>query len=515
VPVALLLDAGAPGLLGIGVTRGDAACMKYEAEMAFRTRGVTAALWAVLGAGACCALAGCAGQDESSRLADPSAAGGGARGEPLPAALAGLTPVCGGRIAPDGQLELPGKVEFEFYKAIFRDTSATTTMLQCAADFLTRNPKVTKLDVSVFMDDTGNPENSLHVSEARAQTIIRWLAQHGVQPERLAGRGFGPTHPLFPNDTPEHRLANRRAEFHVAEVDHVAATGAPGASAVATAPAAPTAAIAPVAPRDASPALIAATPQPSAYAVVIGIEKYGAGLPPPTGARSDAERIAKVFQTTLGIANEHIQVLLDDRATKGAIEGSLAWAKASTPAGGRLYFYFSGHGSPDATSGSSYIVPTDGDPRYLEATAISLRDVMTKLGQTKAHEVIAMIDSCFSGAGGRSVLPPGTRPIVRVKEEVAPPQSAVFSASGANEISGPVPGGSGGVFTSFLVQGLGQGEADINGGGQVSLAELVEWVSPRVTRAAKTDNRAQTPSLVTGRGLGPESVILEWGLPAH
>jgi outer membrane protein OmpA-like peptidoglycan-associated protein len=484
--------------------------MKYEAAMAFRMRGVTGS-WAILGVGAWCALAGCGG-DKSSPPADPSAV---ARSEPLPTALAGLSPVCGGRIGPDGQLELPGKVEFEFYKAVFRDTSGTNTMLQCAADFMSQNPRVTKLDVSVFMDDTGNPENSTRVSEARAQTIVHWLAQHGVQSERLAGRGFGPTHPLFPNDTPDHRLANRRAEFHVAEVDHVAAARASNASAVAIAPAAPTAVNAPVTSGDASPALVTATPQPSAYAVVIGVEKYGSGLPPPTGARSDAERMARVFQTTLGIANEHIQVLLDDRATKGAIEGSLAWAKASTPAGGRLYFYFSGHGSPDPTTGASYIVPTDGDPRYLEATAMSLRDVMTKLGQTKAREVIAMVDSCFSGAGGRSVLPPGTRPIVRVREEVAPPLSAVFSASGANEISGPVPGGSGGLFTSFLVQALGQGLADINGDGQVSLAELAEWVSPRVTRAAQRDNRAQTPSLVTGHGLGPETMILEWGLPAR
>lgn len=480
---------------------------------------MTRSVRAVLRAGVCCALAGCASPDPSSHPVDPSAAHGIVPTAPPAGAFAGLTPACGGRVAPDGRVELPGKVEFEFFKADLRSTSATDTMLRCAAEFLNGNPKVTKLSVSVFMDDTGNAEASTRLSQARAETVVRWLVQHGVPPERLSGKGFGPTHPLFPNDTSEHRVANRRADFQVEEVDHVSTTtGTPStgtSNAVAVASGTAPASAASVASQGVSSALVVATPQPSAYAVVIGIEKYSAGLPPPTGARADAENMAKVFHTTLGIANEHIQVLLDDRATKGAIEGALAWAKGSTPAGGRVYFYFSGHGSPDAESRTSYIVPADGDPRYLEATAIALRDLLSNLGQTKAREVIAMVDSCFSGAGGRSVLPPGARPLVRVHEETTPPQIALFSASGANEISGPVPGGSGGLFTSYLVQGLGQGAADINGDGQVSLGELAEWVSPRVTRAAQRDNRAQNPSLVVGHGLGPQGVILEWGLPGH
>jgi outer membrane protein OmpA-like peptidoglycan-associated protein len=439
------------------------------------------------------------------------------RPEVTPGAL-GLTMACGGHVAADGQIDLPGHVEFDFFKTVLRDTPATEARLTCVVDFLTHNPRVTKLDVSVFMDDTGDPAVSTRMSEGRARAVVRWLEAHGIAPERLEGRGFGPTHPLVPNDSPEHKAINRRADFSIAELDHLPAFGHPSSPAAPSVLAVEAVKTTPAIPQAATlgAPLVAASPQPTAYALVIGVEKYGSGLPPPTGARADAQLMSDVFHTSLGISSEHIQLLVDEHATKGAIEGALAWANAMTPEGGRIYFYFSGHGSPDTTSGSSYLVPTDGDPRYLEATGLSMREVLAKLGQTKAREVVAMVDACFSGAGGRSVLPPGARPLLRVRADAAPSRVALFSASAANEISGPVPGGAGGLFTSYLVQALGHGAADINGDGQVSLAELGEWVSPRVTREAQKDNRTQTPSLVVGQGLGaPGNVMLAWGLPAH
>ncbi len=255
------------------------------------------------------------------------------------------------------------------------------------------------------------------------------------------------------------------------------------------------------------------SPQPTAYAVVIGVEKYAGDLPPPTGARDDAEEFAALARTSLGIAEDHLQIALDEQATRGTVERHIAWAAHSVPPGGRIYFFFSGHGAPDASAGTPYLVPSDGDPRYLDATAIALKDALAKLGASKAREVVAVVDACFSGAGGRSVLPPGARPLVKVREEKAPAQIALFSAASGSEISGPMPGGSGGLFTHYLVTGLGRGQADVDGDGQVSLDELSQWVRPRVAREAKKDNREQTPALTTGASLAPANVILAWGLP--
>jgi hypothetical protein len=280
----------------------------------------------------------------------------------------------------------------------------------------------------------------------------------------------------------------------------------------------PAAGSAPVSPPVVSapgPSFVSGSPQPTAYAIVIGVEKYSAALPPPTGAHADARRFSDLVRTSLGVSPDHVQTLFDEQATKGSIERALAATQAAVPAGGRIYFYFSGHGAPDPSAGASYIVPTDGDPQYLGQTAIAMKEVLTTLSQSKAREVLAVVDSCFSGAGGRSVLPPGARPIVRVKEEAAPAQLALFSASNGNEISGPTASGDGGLFTQYVLQGLGTGAADMNGDGQVSLGELSQWVGPRVSREAKKANRDQNPALTVGKGLGSaDSFIVEWGLAA-
>jgi hypothetical protein len=284
---------------------------------------------------------------------------------------------------------------------------------------------------------------------------------------------------------------------------------APAGAAVAKAespqPAAPAPSAAAPKPAD----FMQGAPQPTTYAVVIGIERYRE-LPTPTGARADAEQFVAMAKATLGLRPENLKVALDDRATKGDIEKLLEWAKATVPQGGRLLFFFSGHGGPDASQGTPYLIPYDGDPAYLERTAVPLARVTEALQQSRAREAVAFVDSCFSGAGGRSVLPPGARPLVRVREVTAAAQVAVLSAASGAEISGPSPDGKNGLFTQVLLDGLGRARADANGDGQITMKELTDFVRPRVLRLAAQQNRAQTPSLTAGAGAGDP--VLAFGL---
>jgi hypothetical protein len=258
-------------------------------------------------------------------------------------------------------------------------------------------------------------------------------------------------------------------------------------------------------------ALVSASPQPTAYALVIGIEKYR-DVTPATGARRDAEQFAEVARQTLGVPEDHMRVLLDDRATRTDIVKQVRWLQTNVVAGGRIYVYFSGHGAPDPTSGVSYIVPYDGDPQYLGESALKMQDILADLEKTKAKDVLAMADSCFSGAGGRSVLAPGTRPLVHVEAPKAAARVALLAASSGAEVSGPSADGKGGLFSKYLVQAIGNGAADMNGDGQISLKELDDWIRPRVKREAKKANREQTPSLSIGKKLGlPDDFIISWG----
>lgn len=51
------------------------------------------------------------------------------------------------------------------------------------------------------------------LSVARALTIVNYLTERGISPNRLTVSGRGEFEPVFANDTPEHKIINGRAEI--------------------------------------------------------------------------------------------------------------------------------------------------------------------------------------------------------------------------------------------------------------------------------------------------------------
>ena len=253
-------------------------------------------------------------------------------------------------------------------------------------------------------------------------------------------------------------------------------------------------------------------PQRNAFALVVGIETYRDVEAKASGAEADAEMFKKVVEKTLGVPEENVRYAVGDRATKVDIEKHIDWLLGNVPEGGRIFFYFSGHGAPDPSKGTPYLLPYDGDPSFLDRTALELDDVLARLSSGKAEDAVAFIDTCFSGSGGRSVLPKGARPLVRVKKVATVSHVSLFSAASGDQISGPSEDGNHGVFTRYLGEGLGQGKADTDGDGNVTLSELSEWVGPRVAREAKRQNREQQPSLAVGAGATAGEVVVARGV---
>jgi hypothetical protein len=57
----------------------------------------------------------------------------------------------------------------------------------------------------------------LRLSIDRANAVLTWLADHGIDAQRLVPHGYGLTQPLVPNDTEPHRQRNRRVQFRMLE----------------------------------------------------------------------------------------------------------------------------------------------------------------------------------------------------------------------------------------------------------------------------------------------------------
>lgn len=229
-------------------------------------------------------------------------------------------------------------------------------------------------------------------------------------------------------------------------------------------------------------------PRPVDFAVVVGIEDYP-HLPKASHAAHDAAAV-KAHMKALGVPERNIISLTGADATRGKLAAYLdEWLPKNVKPESRVYFYYSGHGAPDPKTGSAYLVPADGDPMFLQSTAYPVKDLYAKLAKLPAKQVVVALDACFSGAGGRSVLAEGARPLVTKSEDLRPAGAlTVLAAASGEEITGALDEQGHGMFTYYLLKGLSSGKR--------STKDLIDFIKPNVQDEARRQNREQTPALL-------------------
>jgi hypothetical protein len=242
-----------------------------------------------------------------------------------------------------------------------------------------------------------------------------------------------------------------------------------------------------------------AQPKKNAYALVVGIEQYREKLPKADFADRDAKLMGEYLTRLLGYSEENVVVRLNERATKTDLEKYFeTWLPNNVEAGASVFIYYSGHGAPNPKTGDAYLVPYDGDPAFVQATGYPLKRLYAALEKLPAKDITVVLDSCFSGAGGRSVLAKGARPMVISVENpaLATGNTVVLAASSGDQISSTFEEKGHGLLTYFFLKGL-QGDGDVNKDGVVEMTELFEYLKPNVKRIAlKQYNNEQTPQLL-------------------
>ena len=213
---------------------------------------------------------------------------------------------------------------------------------------------------------------------------------------------------------------------------------------------------------------IKAKPNKNSYAIVIGIEQYRQKLPKADFAEHDAQTMTEYLTKVMGYPEENVVTLANDRAALGDLTKYFEkWLPNNVEKDGSVFIYYSGHGAPNPKTGDAYLVPYDGDPSFIDETGYSLKRLYESLGKLQAKEIIVALDSCFSGAGGRSVLAKGARPLVMTMEKsVVPSNVAVLSAASGEQISSTYEEKGHGLFTYFMLKGI-KSEGDTNGDGKV------------------------------------------------
>jgi len=113
------------------------------------------------------------------------------------------------------KIEIYDKVFFETGSANIKEES--NTLLDEIAEVLTKNARIKKVQIEGHTDNVGNANFNKRLSKQRAQSVVDYLVEAGVDAERLVAEGFGPEKPIASNDTDEGKAENRRVEFNIIE----------------------------------------------------------------------------------------------------------------------------------------------------------------------------------------------------------------------------------------------------------------------------------------------------------
>ncbi len=259
--------------------------------------------------------------------------------------------------------------------------------------------------------------------------------------------------------------------------------------------------LAPVSPQsdvDRLPAGRAASKK-NAYAIVIGIEQYREKLPKADFADRDAKLVGEYLTKVMGYPEENVIVRTNDKASMNDLTKYLeSWLPNNVEKDGSVFIYYSGHGAPNTKTGDAYLVPYDGDPTFVEKTGYPLKKLYAQLESLPTKDITVVLDSCFSGAGGRSVIGKGLRPMgLSMEHSISVAGKAVvLAASSGDQVSSTYEEKGHGLLTYFFLKGL-QGEGDLNKDGNIDMSELYDYVKPNVSRVARKQyNNEQTPQLL-------------------
>lgn len=254
--------------------------------------------------------------------------------------------------------------------------------------------------------------------------------------------------------------------------------------------------------------------QPAAgqkYALVVGINDYGALAPKLHYAVSDATRLYETLVNPVigGIASENAVLLTDAQAdsalrpTRDNIVKALhALAKKAKP-GDQFWFYFAGHGVQQ--NRFSFLLTPAFHWDSLQTTALSTTFVRDTLeAECKASQKVIILDACHSGS---------TR-------DAAPGLGQTFDGKGMftlaacdiNQSAWEFPDlydgkGGGGVFTYYLVRGLRRA-ADSNHDGKVAVPEIRDYVSTHVASEVKQKTPGEQQPQFIDKTTHPEQIIL-------
>lgn len=226
------------------------------------------------------------------------------------------------------------------------------------------------------------------------------------------------------------------------------------------------------------------------FAFLIGNENYQQLAAVPF-ALHDVQIMKQYCNKTLGIPESNIRVY--ENATFGKMLSCIRDIKNIAQAYNGdidIIFYYAGHGMPDESNKSAYLLPIDADGVQTE-TCYAVGRLYQELGQLGANSVIVFMDACFSGSQrGEGMLASARGVALKPKPDTPQGKMVTLSAATGEETAFPYEAQQHGMFTYYLLKYLQETK------GKTTLGELADYVKTNVRqRSVVVNNKSQTPTV--------------------
>lgn len=236
------------------------------------------------------------------------------------------------------------------------------------------------------------------------------------------------------------------------------------------------------------------------FVVIIANEDYQTVAKVPF-ALNDGEIFSQYCHKTLGIPQNHIKLVKN--ATLNNIKHEINWLSSVMSAykgDAKVIFYYAGHGIPDESNRTSYLLPVDGNGGDV-TTGYKLDNLYSALGKIPSQSVTVLLDACFSGAKREGDMLASARGIaIKAKPGQPVGNMVVMSASQGDETAYPYNDKQHGLFTYFLLKKLQETQGDVN------MLDLSNYITTQVSQKSIVENgKSQTPVLVPS-----SSVAMVW-----
>jgi hypothetical protein len=225
-------------------------------------------------------------------------------------------------------------------------------------------------------------------------------------------------------------------------------------------------------------------------ALVIGIANYRQLNPLLPAVLKDARDIHALLVDPqhCGYVPDHVQLLLDEQATRAAICRVLGDLAARSDADSTVFLYLSSHGGrlEAGPYAGEYLLPVDAAYTSAESvaqTAISGSEFTAALRAIPACKVVVIFDCCHAGGIGQPK--DAAAPLMKALPESyydALKQGCgrvILASSRSTEFSYVMPGDENSLFTKHLLAGLRGGTPSSDG--LTRIFDLFEYLQPKVT----------------------------------